>query len=254
MTKYDNLGLAARNGLHAALLAQRGFRGDRDVLDGDLGFWRFCGEGSACDWEALTGELGQRWVTSELKYKTFPAVISQSAVGGLVVEMLRQHAISPNQIEALSIRRQLGERQQPEIRTPLDANLSWIANVAMAALGLTPRWRCQDPAVYTRPDVQALLGRITIGPLTAEDLASRTGPYPVRATLRARGQTFEGASETLPELDDAALGAKFRENASAVLDAPTAERLEAACWAIEQAPSVHDLAAVLGQDGRGNAG
>src|SRR5207249_5241280 len=37
----NSLGVMARAGIQAALLAQRGFTGDLEVLEGDLGFWRF---------------------------------------------------------------------------------------------------------------------------------------------------------------------------------------------------------------------
>src|SRR5207249_8276145 len=71
MTKYDHLGLMAQAGIQAALLARRGFTGDLDVLEGDIGFWRFAGA-PGCDWETLTRDLGSSWATREVAYKWYP--------------------------------------------------------------------------------------------------------------------------------------------------------------------------------------
>jgi 2-methylcitrate dehydratase PrpD len=60
MPKYDHLALMTQAGVQAALLAGRGFTGDLEVLEGEIGFWRFAGA-PGCDWEALSRDLGQHW-------------------------------------------------------------------------------------------------------------------------------------------------------------------------------------------------
>jgi 2-methylcitrate dehydratase PrpD len=63
-TKYGLYGEMAQGGVMAALLAQRGYTSHPNVLDGDAGLWRMVGSPD-CKWEALTTELGQRWLVDE---------------------------------------------------------------------------------------------------------------------------------------------------------------------------------------------
>ena len=49
MTKYGMYGAMAQAGVFAARLVQRGFAGDRTILDGDRGFWRMMGS-RRCEW------------------------------------------------------------------------------------------------------------------------------------------------------------------------------------------------------------
>ena len=59
MAKALQTGNAARNGVNAALLAQKGFTADRTILEAPMGFASaLCLEGE-CDWEMLTKGLGR---------------------------------------------------------------------------------------------------------------------------------------------------------------------------------------------------
>ncbi len=59
MAKALQTGNAARNGVTAALLAQKGFSADQAILEAPMGFVSaLCLEGE-CDWDALTKDLGK---------------------------------------------------------------------------------------------------------------------------------------------------------------------------------------------------
>ena len=71
-TKRMHAGWAAQSGLRAALLGRAGFRGPRTVLEGVHGLFHGFAHTARGDYEALTGEFGNRWVTETLAFKPYP--------------------------------------------------------------------------------------------------------------------------------------------------------------------------------------
>ncbi|MBM3340981.1 MAG: MmgE/PrpD family protein [Betaproteobacteria bacterium] len=68
--KSISVGNAARNGLLSALLAQAGFEGPAQPLDGPFGFLKVVGENIR--WEALAGATPARWQIECNTYKPYP--------------------------------------------------------------------------------------------------------------------------------------------------------------------------------------
>ena len=64
-------GWQAEQGIEAALLAEKGFTGIRDVLDGERGFWAAAAS-DRCDWKELTEKLGQRYNIPSMSLKAQP--------------------------------------------------------------------------------------------------------------------------------------------------------------------------------------
>ncbi len=79
-------GMGARAGLHAALMAEAGFRGVRDCLDHPSGWMMSAIFSAAGDSRAyLTEKLGERWELPLTAYKRFPVGgPTQPAVEGLL--------------------------------------------------------------------------------------------------------------------------------------------------------------------------
>ena len=71
-TKRMHAGWAAQSGLRAALLARSGFVGPRTVFEGIHGLFHGFAHTTQGDYEALTGDFGQRWVTDTLAFKPYP--------------------------------------------------------------------------------------------------------------------------------------------------------------------------------------
>jgi hypothetical protein len=166
--------------------------------------------------------------------------------------ILAEHELTPGGIEHVEVRTTRTNRVQAgkEILDAMDAWTSYAYNVAAAVYDVRPRRAWQEPSSYRDAKLLSLTQKIDQRPLAANELRS-TGNYwegwcPVRATLRAGGQTLEGGGEGLPRIDDAELSAKFRENVGGVLPDGTAERLEAACWDLERT-TARELGALLGQ-------
>jgi 2-methylcitrate dehydratase PrpD len=71
-TKRLHPGWAAQSGLRAALLARAGFVGPRTVFEGVHGLFHGFAHTIEGDYDALTGDFGQRWVTETLAFKPYP--------------------------------------------------------------------------------------------------------------------------------------------------------------------------------------
>jgi len=250
MTKYDHLGLMAQAGIQAAHLAQRGFTGDLEVLEGDIGFWRFAGA-AGCDWERLTRDLGTQWATREVAYKWYPTNHSVSnPTIALLQSMVREHALKPDEIEHIEVRRGRSAEPPPEaITSQMEAWTVPHYTIAAGVFDVRPRRSWQQPETYRRTDLTAFMQRIDLRPLREGEVTT-TGNYwehfsPIRVTIRARGQTFEGAQDHMPPTDDETLVTKFHENVAGFVSPDAARAVEQACWSLESLGSTRELTGQL---------
>jgi 2-methylcitrate dehydratase PrpD len=92
------LGMAARNGLWAALLASKGAAGAREWFEGAAGFARAFNGGPV---EEAEWELGERWRILEVIYKPYPVCnITQSPVEA-AIGLVRDNDLEPDEIESI---------------------------------------------------------------------------------------------------------------------------------------------------------
>jgi 2-methylcitrate dehydratase PrpD len=71
-TKRLHPGWAAQSGYRAALLGRAGFLGPRTVFEGVHGLFHGFAHSAVGDYAALTGDVGERWVTETLAFKPYP--------------------------------------------------------------------------------------------------------------------------------------------------------------------------------------
>ncbi len=71
-TKRMHAGWAAQSGLRAALMAKHGFAGPRTVFEGTHGFFHAFAHTTKGNYDALIGDLGDRWVAETLAFKPYP--------------------------------------------------------------------------------------------------------------------------------------------------------------------------------------
>jgi 2-methylcitrate dehydratase PrpD len=252
-TKYDHLALMTQNGVQAALLAQRGFTGDLEVLEGeDIGFWRFAGA-KGCDWDALTGGLGSHWLLPEVTYKHYPAVLYTNSAIHEAQRLLRENQLSPEEIDGVEMRssRSSGDPRRAKPTHYLSAWGNSAYTIAAGVFDVRPLRSWEQPQVFQRPDILALMEKVRFGPLREGEVTSE-GNYwerwaPVRVTIEARGRTFEGGRDYHLPMDDAALVAKLRDNVGGLISEDAAQRLERACWVLESLSRASELTALLAE-------
>lgn len=252
MVKYDHLGAVTQNGIQAALLAQRGFTGDLEVLEGeDIGFWRFAGA-QGCDWNALTQELGRRWVIPDVTYKHYPAVLYTNSIVYEIQRLVREHRLAPEEITGVEVR--ASRTEAPPLHNPRHYLEAWhnsAYSVAAGVYDVRPLRSWEEPRNFQRPDLLAFMPKVRFATLRPGEVTTQ-GNYwerwaPTRVTIEARGQRFEGGCDYHVPLEDPALVAKFHENVGGLLSDQDAHNLEQACWDLARLPDLGELTAILGR-------
>ncbi len=253
-TKYVFLGPLAHAGVASALLAARGFTGDHDILDGDRGFWRMAGS-VACDWAALTAELGARWRVNDVSYKWYPACRFFHGPLDLFARILADERLEPDAIDAIEVRlppaatRPYFRNHEPA--DVVEGTFSVPHCFACLAHGVPvgPEWHSAD--ALNRADLARFRTKVTVTvePGSAEAIneqimAENGEPFyrrcPTSLSVRARGRTIEArtevasgdpwSAETL--LSDSRLEEKFLAYVGAA---------RGARWAMEVLESLRDI-------------
>ena len=250
MTKYDHLGLMAQNGIQAALLAQRGFTGDLEVLEGDIGFWRFAGA-LGCDWEHLTRDIGSYWTINEVSYKPYPVGLYNGPAIHVARRLAQENDLKPNEIEQVEIRTTRAEEAPAPagVRHALDAWHNAAFTLTAGLFDVRPFRSWQEPRSFQRQDLLGFMERVRFSRLADEELETK-GNYwerwsPVRVSITARGRTFEASSDYLPGLSDEELAAKFHENTEGLLSPVDADQLVQRCWGLLGLGRSRDLTGLL---------
>lgn len=122
------MGFAAAGGLRAVDLAQAGFPGPHDVLEGRFGYFRLF-EG-AWDLAPVWAEWGRVWRITQVSHKPFPS--GRATHGGIdgVLQLREQYGIAADDVERLTLRAPLlihelvGRPLQPEMQVNY-ARLCW---------------------------------------------------------------------------------------------------------------------------------
>ena len=206
MARVLNAGFAARNGLHAALLAAEGFEGPARPLEGLRGFYSvFGGEG---DKAALTAGLGQGWELTQVRYKPYPSGVVLHALLDACLDasqVLRKSESITVALNPLAIER----TNRPDPRNAIEARLSAHHAVAVAALRGRAGLEEFSDAAATAADLREFRRKVRVQPDAALDKMA--------AVVSASGKTLNAPAARV--LDDAGIEAKLRELAGKRADA-----------------------------------
>ncbi len=99
--KHLHAGLAGRSGALAVMLAQAGFAGTRDGLDGELGFLAVMADGG--DSAALTADLGRTYAIAHTDIKPYPSCRQTHAPIDVALQAVRDDGLDPADIAAIDL-------------------------------------------------------------------------------------------------------------------------------------------------------
>lgn len=161
MTKPLHAGLAARNGVFAALLAQRGFTADPDALGGKQGFLRaFKGPGNYTE-ELVCARLGKVSALSRgLAIKWYPGGWSTHRTTSGVIDLVRQHALSPDEIEIIEVALESIPMLRLNPSSGVEGKFSIAFNVALAVLKGWPEIADYSAGRTQEPGIRSLMQRV----------------------------------------------------------------------------------------------
>jgi 2-methylcitrate dehydratase PrpD len=239
---FDFAGMGARNGVTAALMAQAGFTGVPDVLDGEHNALQALSREPRPE-EMIAG-LGSRFFITETAIKVFSVGYPIQAPLDAFLTLRRSNALTVENVERIVVRLPEDGARIVDNRAMPDVNLQYAVAVALIDGTLSfdashSYERMNDPQVLAvKQRVQLIGDRSLIDPA-----APRSGRVDV--TLRG-GRTVSHFTRHAPgtrenPLDTAGVNAKARALMSPVLGARRTSAVIEQLNGLEKLRSVRDL-------------
>ncbi|CAN7767908.1 MmgE/PrpD family protein [Caballeronia sp. LjRoot31] len=234
-----NVGMACRNGVSAALLAQAGATASDLAFEGEAGFY-LAMAGTTDHASAATQDLGERYLLGDTVYKEYPVCIFVQTPMTLAREIAHLYPLHVDRIERVTVQvceltyTNPGFTNVAPFTSALRARVSARFCVAAALLG-KPIDEHDFYACVDDPDVLALAARID---LVLDPQSVDT----VRVAVEHGGHTLaltgiEG--ETLRPSREKVI-AKYRRLTSEILG-PKTETVLRQILDLEHLPHLHDL-------------
>ena len=243
---FDFSGMGARNGVTAAIMAQSGFSGVPDVLDGEHNALQALSREPRP--EEMAAGLGRRFFITETAIKVFSVGYPIQSPLDAFLALRRENALTLNNVERIVVRlpedgaRIVDNRAMPDVNIQyamavalIDGNLSFDASHSYE--------RMRDPQVLAvKERVQLIADRSLMDPA-----APRSGRVDV--TLRD-GRTVSHFTRFAPgtkenPLDTVRVTAKARELMLPVIGARRTDAVIERVTALEKLRSVRELASLL---------
>lgn len=254
MVKRLHAGNAARSGLVAALLSQRGFLGIPDVLENTYGGYLATFSPVAYPERVVEG-LGEEWEVEKVGFKPYSTNGSCHPSIDALLELRASEGVDLDAVESVRIRcstatqKHVGWTYTPGSVTTAQMNLPYIVAVVLEdgdafVDQFTPE-RIAEPklvrfsrqvVVEADPGIDALGD--THRHQTSIEVVLRDGRTLTRERSHARGSS----SDPLTELE---VRAKFRRLAGHVLDPTRVDHLESTVDRLDAVPDARVLGAAL---------
>ena len=241
MCKSFHAGKAASSGVLAALLAERGFDGSLEIIEGKRGYCRIYSDVAAP--QALTDELGSRWEITRNGHKPYACGVVLHPVIDAMIAIRSQANIDCARVEAIDVRVNplvISITGVEEPATGLQSKFSVYHSAAVALIdgaARIPQYtdeRASDPAVIAmRRKVKATADK-SLGIDQAEAVITVDG---------SRHRTFiEHATGTVANpMSEMALDAKFMANAEPVIGRHRAQRVRDLVRGLDRLADVREL-------------
>lgn len=102
LTKRMGPGLAVRGGITAALMAERGITGAKNILEGEFGVFNLY-HGGDYDAKVLTAELGRRFEGINIGFKPYPCCGLTHPFIDATLSLAGKHNIKPEQVKKITV-------------------------------------------------------------------------------------------------------------------------------------------------------
>jgi 2-methylcitrate dehydratase PrpD len=252
MVKPLHAGVAARNGVMAARLAQQGFTASQQAIDGPQGYLAAMdSDRPASALAERIADLGARWEILEtgISVKLYPSCAATHPPLDALLQLVRRHGFHAEDVEAIdvevdSMTMRLLIYDRPA--TGLEAKFSMPFCAAAAVIFGHPTIDTFGVSRISDPRVQQLIPRVSLRANQAFDAAAPLSQ--ARVTVRLRdGLTLteraDGARGYPGRLTDDELAAKFLGCAERSLSRAAADRALGALRAIDSTANVRTLTA-----------
>ncbi len=201
-------GLAARDGVAAALMAEAGISGAHQVFEGQFGLWALYQPGDA---HRLMSGLGHEFKLLHTGFKKYPVCGASHAAIAALESLLAEHPVQASCIERIEVgitplaMRLVGGAFEPEANPGVSAQ--YCLQYALAATICYGRMALPQlaPAAVLGEGVGALAKRVHVAQMSANELDPLAlAPAQVKLIL-ADGRQLQGSMSVLPGSDEAPL-------------------------------------------------
>lgn len=252
MTKPLHVGVAARNGLFAVLLAREGFTASGDAFEQSQGFFELFNGPGNYDANKITANWGNPLdiLKTGISIKQYPCVYSVHAAADAAILLRNQPALNPEEITDVEVcmhqRRLLPHTMRPAT-SGLNAKFSLPYIIARALIDGRLAIEHFEGKAYAEPAVQALMGKIRTRPHFDND---RDYSGSVTVTLKDGTQKSESVAAPRgrgPEypLSDEDLRVKFENCASRLLPMDTVKTLYGQLKNLEGLDSIRKVTSLI---------
>ncbi|MBW2038772.1 MAG: MmgE/PrpD family protein [Deltaproteobacteria bacterium] len=245
MSKYLAAGFLSQAEVIAVLLAEMGYTGDKEVLEGNYGFWR----GFGCDgWmpESITEGLGEKWYFPyRIFYKTFPCCGAMQNALAHFQKIIIENGLQPDEIGEVRVRlnplAELPLWRTTQIETHIEAQFSvpYVFAVMAHGIEIGPSWQAQE--TFRDSKIIEFMRRVKI--LTAMDGDARERPdVEVMVHKGATRKVYSQRGLALRDkMTDAELIEKFKHNVRTLLEEERANKVIDDLQRLEDLPDISGL-------------
>ena len=252
MVKPFHAGHAARTGIEAALLAEKGFTADAAIIEAPRGFCdTFFGPGT-CNYEKMINRIGKPYFLESpgLGLKLHPCSAPQFLAADAALHLKREHNIRHEEVSQIqvSIPPQRYQRHfHPEVKTGLRGKFAVNYVVALCILEGRLTIETFTDAKANEPQVQAFLSKVGV---IMDESIPEPGTYcPVSVELKdgTRFNYTATIAKGHPKnpMTEIEVLEKFRSNAKAVLGARRCETLIDTVQRLESVENASDIVDLL---------
>ena len=180
---------AARSGVYAALLAQRGITAPSDVIEGKFGFHALYQAG---DVEKLLQDLGRRFDNDQASIKKYPSCGCNHTAIDATLSLVRQYELIPDDVLAIEatvtpyIERIVGADYDPSGDAQAAAQFNLRYSIACALVRRRLGLAEIQPQAARDPAIAAHIGKIKLSVDTQQSGAR--GPVELRMRTRKHGE------------------------------------------------------------------
>ncbi|MFH1485116.1 MAG: MmgE/PrpD family protein [Chloroflexota bacterium] len=167
MTKGSHSGNAARAGVLAALLVQKGYTASQEIIEGNHGLYHaIIGEGNY-DLNRVTENLGKTWeiVTPGLAVKRYPSCGGNLRALDAILGLVHEHHISFAEVESLEVEMSAQRRDTLRFEKPTNGyqgKFSMEYNMAAAILDGKVDVDTFSEAKARSPEMREALGKVKV--------------------------------------------------------------------------------------------
>lgn len=101
MTKKMGPGFAAKGGITAALMAEKGITGARDCIEGEVSIYNLYHDG--CNLDELTLQLGKSFEGANVSFKPYPCCRINHRYIDAALEVVKQYDIKPEEVDEIEV-------------------------------------------------------------------------------------------------------------------------------------------------------